>query len=570
MANVPTFGILGWMTFLPLITALVLMILPEKGNGKIFKLGALTGALLTLIVSVFVYAQFNPNTFHFQMVEQAEWIPSLGIAYRLGVDGISIWLVLITNILSVLSLWFSMYITDRIKTYVILMLILQTAMLGVFLSLDLILFYIFFEATLIPMFFLIAIWGGAKRAYASIKFFIYTFGGSIFLLIGLVAMYLINRDATGVGTFNLIEWQASVAQGQMWINALYLQPILFWAFAVALLIKCPVFPLHTWLPDAHTEAPTAGSIILAGVLLKMGTYGFFRFLIPLFPDYLPHAVVPLVTLGVIGIIYGALVAVVQPDMKRLVAYSSVAHMGFIVVGVFSLTVVGMVGASFQQLAHGFSTGALFLLIGLIYERRHTRMFADYGGIKAQMPIFSALFLIVVMSSVGLPATNGFVGEFMALLGLFQASWLGWGGLNIAFAVVAALGTVLAAVYLLTLFMKVFYGKNENPENLRLKDLKSWEIALVGVFVVFIFWGGLYPKTFLEPMQASIQAARMMALNPVGLRPMWSQPKMEIDSQGNLVLVDPADRGADAVTTSTIIAPANIYSKTAAPLLGRNP
>ena len=320
-----------------------------------------------------------------------------------------------------------------------------------------------------------------------------------------------------------------------------MQELIFWAFAIAFLVKCPAFPFHTWLPDAHVEAPTAGSIILAGVLLKMGTYGFLRFSLPLFPDVIRNQVPIIMGLAVFGIIYGAIVAAIQPDVKKLIAYSSVAHMGFILLGIFSLTHTGLMGGSLQQLNHGISTGALFLMVGLIYERRHTRLFSDYGGLKAQMPIYAALFLILMLSSVGLPGTNGFVGEFLALMGGFEAAFAGQFGLNVTYAVVAATGVILAAVYLLWMFQKVFYGKNENPINQRLKDLKPWEIVMVGCLVVFVFWGGLYPNTFLKPMEASLGAVRMMALNPVETRPSWKDLTMEVDTRGNLVQGPPRDR-----------------------------
>lgn len=516
----PSVGILSLIVFLPLIGAILLAFIP-KDSEKLVKGTAMGISILTFVASLFLLTGFDGSTHRFQFHEFLPWISSLGINYRMGIDGISIWLVLLTTFLTVLSLWFSYYVKVRVKAYMIFMLILETAMLGVFTSLDLILFYTFFEATLIPMYFLIAIWGGERRAYASLKFFIYTFAGSIFMLIGMITLWYLQRNATGISSFSIEDIQANVANGRLWADAIQVQGLVFWSFAVAFLVKCPAFPFHTWLPDAHVEAPTAGSIILAGVLLKMGTYGFLRFCLPLFPDVLPKMVVPIMLLAIVGIIYGAVVAAIQPDVKKLVAYSSVAHMGFVLIGIFSLTNAGMMGGSMQQLNHGISTGALFLLIGLIYERRHTRMFKDYGGLKSQMPIYAAIFLIVMLSSVGLPGTNGFVGEFMALLGTFQASYLGMNGLNVAFAAVAGSGVILAAVYLLWMFQKMFYGPNENPLNQRLKDLKPWEIALCGTLVLFIFWGGFYPNTFLKPMEASIEATRAMAMAPVGQRPTWA-------------------------------------------------
>lgn len=524
----PGIGLLSGITFLPLLGALFLMLIPKESTQAL-RWVAMATTVFTFALSMYAFTLFDGGTHLFQLTEYVPWIKSLGIHYRMGVDGISIWLVILTTFLSVISVWFSFYVKNRVKAYMAFLLILETAMLGVFCSLDMILFYCFFEATLIPMYFLISIWGGERRAYASIKFFIYTFAGSIFMLLGMIALSQLHLEATGVRSFSLIEIQLAVANGSLWASAIHLQAWLFWAFAVAFLIKCPAFPFHTWLPDAHVEAPTAGSVILAGVLLKMGTYGFLRFCLPLFPDVLRQQVVPIMVLAVIGILYGAVVAAIQPDVKKLVAYSSVAHMGFVLLGIFSLTHAGMMGGTMQQLNHGISTGALFLLIGLIYERRHTRMFKDYGGLKAQMPIYSAIFLIVMLSSVGLPGTNGFIGEFLALLGAFQASYQGWFGLNLWFAGLAGVGVILAAVYLLWMFQKLFYGPNDNPENQRLKDLKPWEIVMCGLLVVLIFWGGFYPNTFLKPMEASVSATRAMALAPVGERPTWTNsvvPQMD--------------------------------------------
>jgi NADH-quinone oxidoreductase subunit M len=405
----------------------------------------------------------------------------------------------------------------------------------VFVSLDMMLFFAFFEATLIPMYFLINIWGGSNRAYAAIKFFLYTAAGSILMLLAMIMLYVIARDVTGTGTFDIVKIQALVASGQFWTEKwMAIQGIMLGAFLLAFMIKVPMFPFHTWLPDAHVEAPTAGSVILAGVLLKMGTYGIIRFCLPIFPDALPMYVVPISVLAVIGILYGGIVAAVQPDLKKLVAYSSVAHMGFILLGIFSLDHAGLMGGSLQQLNHGVSTGALFLLIGLLYERRHTRMFKDFGGLKAQMPIYATLFLIIMLSSVGLPATNGFVGEFLALMGSFNSGYTGMYGLNIILTSVAATGVIVAAVYLLKMFMQVFYGPNTNPENQRLKDLKPWETVMVGSFVVLVFVGGLLPNVFMKPMEASVQAARLMATKPAGERPAWADESVEVSSKGDII------------------------------------
>ncbi len=544
-------GVLSLIVFLPLIGALILGFVP-KDNIKMVRYGALGAAVATFLVNIVAFQKFSSETFHFQMVDFMKWVAPAGINYHMGVDGISMWLIVLTTFLSIIAVWFSFYVEKRVKTYMIALLILETAMLGVFTSLDMVLFYTFFEASLVPMWLLITIWGGERRTYAGLKFFIYTFAGSIFMLIGMITMAYLNSRATGNWSFSIIEIQTNVANGSLWHGAMNLQPWLFWAFAIAFLVKCPAFPFHTWLPDAHVEAPTAGSVILAGVLLKMGTYGFLRFVLPFFPDVMPQMVVPLMVLAVIGILYGAIVAAIQPDVKKLVAYSSVSHMGFVLLGIFSLSHTGMMGGAMQQLNHGISTGALFLLIGLIYERRHTRLFKDYGGLKAQIPIYAAIFMIVMLSSVGLPGTNGFIGEFMAMMGAFETSYNGLYGLNIWFAVFAGIGVILAAVYLLWMFQKMFYGPNTNPDNTRLKDIKGWEIAMCAPLVVLIFWGGFYPNTFLKPMEHSIVAARMMATNEVGKRPAWSDDTMEIGENGNLVRNTGDQRGQQ------ILAPGNLH------------
>jgi NADH-quinone oxidoreductase subunit M len=529
------FPLLTAITFLPLVGVLVLLFMPSE-EVKAARYFTLIVTILTFLVSLLMIPRFDSSRYQFQLQENVPWITQVGINYRMGVDGISLWLVLLTTFLSVIAVWFSFYVDKRVKTYMITMLVLETSMIGVFTSLDLILFYTFFEATLVPMYLLINIWGGERRAYAAVKFFIFTFAGSIFMLVGMIALYQLQKSTTGLASFSILDIQRNVANGKIWAGSFQLEAWVFWAFAVAFLVKCPAFPFHTWLPDAHTEAPTAGSVILAGVLLKMGTYGFLRFVLPFFPDVIGKMVVPIMVLAIIGILYGAIVAAVQPDVKRLVAYSSVAHMGFVLIGIFSLTYTGMIGGAMQQLSHGISTGALFLLIGLIYERRHTRLFSEYGGLKAQMPIYAAIFLIVMLSSVGLPGTNGFVGEFLALLGTFQAGFNGVNSLTIWYGVIAGLGVILAAVYLLWMFQKMFYGENKNPANLALKDLKGWEVAMCGLLVLFIFWGGLHPNTFLKPMGASIAATRGMAMpdpNP-DKRPVWSNESMRVDLAGRVI------------------------------------
>ena len=529
-------GIITLTMLMPLIGAVLLMLIPEQ-FGKFVKAAAIGVTAITFLISLVTLSMFVGGTYHFQLSEFIPWLPEYGINYRLGIDGISIWLYMLTTLLTLLSTIFSVYVDKRSKAYFVLVLFLETAMLGVFTSLDMILFYTFFEVSLIPMALMIWIWGGQQRNYAAIKFFLYTFTASIFMLIAMIAMARQHAAVTGVFTFDMITIQAAAASGELWAGAMQLQTLLFWAFAIGFMVKCPMFPFHTWLPDAHTEAPTAGSIILAGVLLKMGTYGFLRFCLPFFPEATQQAVPIIMCLSIIGIIYGAIVAAVQPDLKRLVAYSSVAHMGFVMYGIFSLNHTGMMGGAYQQLNHGISTGALFLLIGLLYERIHTRDFKKMGGLKSQMPIFAALFLLVMLSSVGLPGLNGFVGEFLAMLGAFQASFAGNYGMHPAMPIIAGTGVILAAIYLLWMFQKVFYGPVSVELNRRLKDLKPWEIALTGVFILFVFWGGLYPNTFLKPMEASINAVRQMATNKAGERPAWQDQSMEINKQGQLVWVD---------------------------------
>ena len=553
------FGPLSLVTFLPLFGAVLLMLMPQE-NLKLLRGLSLLTSVVAFLGSLWLLYSFVGHTYHFQFNEFVPWIDSLGIHYRVGLDGISIWLYVLTTFLTVISIAFSWYVKERVKAYMVAMLILETAMLGVFAATDMILFYTFFEATLIPMWLLISIWGGQRRIYAGLKFFIFTFAGSIFMLVGMIALALLNRDVTGQLSFSIVDIQSNVANGELWKTAIHLQAWIFWAFAISFLIKCPAFPFHTWLPDAHVEAPTAGSVILAGVLLKMGTYGFLRFCLPMFPDVIRDQVPAIMILAVIGILYGAIVSAMQPDVKKLIAYSSVAHMGFVLLGIFSLTHSGVMGGAMQQLNHGISTGALFLLVGLIYERRHTRLFSEYGGLKRVMPIYAAIFLIVMLSSVGLPGTNGFVGEFLAMMGAFEAANANMFGLNVTYAVLAGAGVILAAVYLLWMFQKMFYGPVTNPENARLKDLKQWEIALCIPLIILIFWGGFAPNTFLNPMEASLSAARQMALNPAGQRPTWNDLSLEIDAKGNLARVQPRkpENLVDPIQVVEQIAPANLH------------
>jgi NADH-quinone oxidoreductase subunit M len=433
--------------------------------------------------------------FHF--VRDIPWINAIGARYHVGVDGISLWLVLLTTLLvpiSILSSWTS--VTKRTLSYYVFLLILESAMIGVFISLDLLLFYLFFEASLIPMFFLIGIWGGKQRIYAATKFFIYTAVGSLLMLVGIIALYYIY------GSFDYSTILAAMQGGKTLAERTEFW--LFLAFAFAFCIKVPLFPFHTWLPDAHTEAPTAGSVILAGVLLKMGTYGLLRFNLALFPTAARAFAPYIIVLAIIGIIYGALVAMVQPDVKRLVAYSSVSHMGFVVLGIFSFTEMGMQGALYQMLSHGVSTGALFLFVGMIYERRHTRMISDFGGLANSMPWFSALFVIASLSSIGLPLLNGFIGEFLIMIGMWTSSAVTWPWIA---TMLAATGVIWAAVYMLWMLQRVVFGRITNPENAKLSDLNAREVGLIIPLLVLMFLMGAYPQPFLDRSRASVAEVR---------------------------------------------------------------
>ncbi|MDD5087216.1 MAG: NADH-quinone oxidoreductase subunit M [bacterium] len=474
----------------PALTAILVLLLP-RAQETLVRWVALTGSLVTFVATLAVLALFRTGEAGFQLVENVPWIPSLGVQWHLGVDGISLFLVLLTSLLTVLCIvgsWSS--IRERIKEYHFFFLILETGLIGVFLALDLFVFYVMWEVVLVPMFFLIGVWGGPRRVYATVKFFLFTMAGSVLMLIGILYVYFHTTDpATGRYTFDLI---VATQQSQF---PMAIQTWLFLAFALAFAIKVPLFPFHTWLPDAHTEAPTAGSVILAGVLLKMGTYGFLRFCLPMFPDA-TMAFVPLISvLAIIGILYGALMAMVQKDVKRLVAYSSVAHLGFVMLGTFALNLEGLSGSLLQQINHGISTGALFFLVGVIYDRRHTRLTSDYGGIAKVMPVYATLFMIVALSSVGLPGLNGFVGEFLILLGTFAA--------NASYAVFGTAGIILAAVYLLWMYQRVFFGEITHEENRKLKDVTLREGLTIGVLVALAIWIGVYPDPFLARMQPSL-------------------------------------------------------------------
>ena len=460
---------------------------------------ALAFSVITFALSLLLLSGDTTGS-GFRFVQNVPWINAIGARYHVGVDGISLWLVLLTTLLvpiSILSSWTS--VKKRTLSYYVFLLILESAMIGVFVSLDLLLFYLFFEASLVPMFFLIGIWGGERRIYAATKFFIYTAVGSLLMLAAIIALYYLAGSFDYVTVLNALK-----AGTTKLVPGSQNEALIFLAFALAFCIKVPLFPFHTWLPDAHTEAPTAGSVILAGILLKMGTYGLLRFNLALFPSAARAFAPYIITLAVIGIIYGALVAMVQPDVKRLVAYSSVSHMGFVVLGLFSFTELGMQGALYQMLNHGVSTGALFLFVGMIYERRHTRMISDFGGLANSMPWFSAFFVIAALSSIGLPLLNGFVGEFLIMIGTWTSTAVTWPWIA---TMLAGTGVIWAAVYMLWMLQRVVFGRITNPENARLKDLNAREIGLLVPLLILMLLMGIYPRPVLDRSRASVAEVR---------------------------------------------------------------
>src|SRR5256714_9294916 len=506
--------ILSIILFTPMVGALLLLFVPGENRSAIrwiANIFALAGLLVSIpLVPMFWAQRFQPG-FKFLEGSANNWIPSIGAGYNLGIDGISFLLIMLTTLLgwvSILSSWSA--IEERTKEYYAWFLVLQTGMLGVFMALDFFLFSVFWEAMLVPMYLLIGIWGGPRKLYAAIKFFLYTLAGAVLMLLGILFLYFHHHAATGVYTFGL----EALYQTAPHIYADYgphVATLLFFSFFFAFAIKVPMFPFHTWLPDAHVEAPTAGSVILAGVLLKMGTYGFIRFSLPFFPDVLMHTKVRgwMIALSIIAIIYGALVSLMQKDMKKLVAYSSVSHLGFCTLGIFALNPLGLSGSVLQQVNHGISTGALFLIVGILYERRHTREVAEYGGISNVMPVYAAITMIMFLSSMGLPLLNGFVGEFTILQGTFMENWK-WG----AWAVP---GVVLAAAYLLWLYQRVFFGPVTNPKNEKLNDLTPREVATFVPLIIMAFWIGLYPKPFFEILEQPVNQIVALA------RPDYKQP-----------------------------------------------
>ena len=480
--------ILSVLIFLPLLGIIPLFFLSQK-NDKVLKGYTLALSLVEFVLSLRLWFGFNDAATGMQFVERHNWLPQYGISYFVGIDGFSLLLIMLTTFLTpicVLATWED--VQFRVKEFMICLLFMMSGMIGVFVSLDVFLFYVFWELQLIPMYLLIGVWGNpARRVYAAVKFFLYTMFGSLLMLVAILVLYFYHAKTTGTYTFDLLKLYGLNVPFNM-------QFWMFLAFALAFAIKVPMFPFHTWLPDAHTEAPTVGSVILAAVLLKMGTYGFLRFNMPLFPEAAYYFVPLFSILAIIGIVYGALVSMVQKDLKRLIAFSSVSHLGFVMLGLFTYTMQGVQGGIIQMINHGLSTGALFLIVGCIYERRHTRMIADFGGLSTPMPIYAAIFMIVALSSIGLPGLNGFVGEFLILLGAFKVNKL--------YAAIAATGVIFAACYMLWMFQRVMFGKVTNEKNMGLSDLSWREIAYFAPLLLFIVWIGVYPSTFLDKTKAT--------------------------------------------------------------------
>ena len=479
--------------------------------------------VVNFLISLVLLGPAALSTSGFYFEKNVPWISAINTNYHVGVDGLSLWLVLLTTFImpiAVISTWHA--VEKRSTAFYAFMLLLESAMIGVFVSLDLLVFYLFFEASLVPMFFLIGIWGGENRIYAAVKFFIFTAFGSLLMLAAIIGLYYVHASVAPEigGTFDYVTLTETIRLGKMsftgeWATA---GTLMFFAFALAFSIKVPLFPFHTWLPDAHTEAPTAGSVILAAILLKMGTYGLMRFNFNLFPEQSHQYAYVFIVLAIIGIIYGALVAMVQPDVKRLVAYSSVAHMGFVILGMFSFTEWGMQGALYQMLNHGVSTGALFLLVGFIYERRHTRAITEFGGLANVMPVYATLFVITTMSSIGLPFLNGFVGEFLIMLGMFRSSVLpavngtNW---NYIATMLAGTGVIFAAVYLLWMVQRVFFGKVTNPKNRTLTDLSWREIGLLAPLLFLMVFMGVYPRPFFDRSETSVKQIQERVVRQAG-------------------------------------------------------
>ncbi|MBZ5512758.1 MAG: NADH-quinone oxidoreductase subunit M [Acidobacteriia bacterium] len=529
--------ILSIILFTPAVGAVVLLFMPKENKNAIrwvANIFALAGLAVSIpLIPMFWAVKDQPG---FKFIEGAAntWIPSIGAGYYLGIDGISFLLIILTTLLgwiSILSSWEA--IQDRVKEYYIWFLLLQTGMLGVFMALDMFLFFVFWEAMLVPMYLLIGIWGGPRKLYAAIKFFLYTLFGSVLMLLGILFLYFHHHTVTGVYTFAIPELYKTAPQitGTAAI-------VLFFAFFVGFAIKVPMFPFHTWLPDAHVEAPTAGSVILAGVLLKMGTYGFIRFSLPFFPGVAMQPKVRsfVIGLSIVGIIYGALVSLMQKDMKKLVAYSSVSHLGFCTLGIFVVNQAGLAGSVIQQINHGISTGALFLIVGILYERRHTREISEYGGISNVMPVYATITMIMFLSSMGLPLLNGFIGEFTILQGTFIESkaWAAW----------AVPGVILAAAYLLWLYQRVFFGAVTNPKNEKLQDLTPREILTFAPLIAAALFIGIYPKPMFQILQQPV--AQLVQT----VRPDEMKPVLAVQPAPAKIEPAPASKPAAPATTSS--------------------
>ena len=516
------------LVLVPLLGALLTALVPNASA----KLVAVVAGVVGLVLSGLVLApMLAGSAYAFTLRESADWLPTLGVKWSLGVDGLAAWMLVATAAMTLAAMGMAWRMIDRAKPFFALILLLESFIFGAFLSLDLVLFFTFFELTLFPVFFLIAGWGGEKRRYAATKFFAYTFLGSILMLVGIVA---IGFRTGGTPTFDLVQLQALAASGQLWEGARNLETWTFWGFAVALLVKTPAFPFHTWMPDAYAESPSVVPV-LSGVLVKLGTFGILRFLIPLFPDAMVENAWVLMLLGVVGILWAGVLAVVQRDARRLLAYSSISHMGFILVGLASLSHAGLMGAGVQMVNHTIIAGGMILLLSFLIERKGTADLAAFGGLKARMPIAAALFLVVMLGSVGLPGLSGFVGEFLSLLGAYESGAAGRFNLNVAYAVAATFGVVLSAAYLLTLFQRLFYGLPKPTETVEtMPDLDLRERGLGVAVCAAIVVLGLQPSLVTRPIENAMQAARLMSVAPVGSRPLWSDATMKIDAEGDLM------------------------------------
>ena len=519
-------GLLTLAIVTPIIGSVLLLLIPNRDGSKdgVIRTLAFVVSMIAFAVTLVLWASFDTSASApaFQFVERSSWIPQFGIEYYLGIDGLSLMLLVLTGFLTPIALltsWQS--VEKKVKEFSIFMLLLEASMIGVFCALDIFLFYVFWDFVLIPMYFLIGIWGYDQRIYAAIKFILYTMAGSVLMLVAIIGLSWLHQSSTGEYSFDLLKlYELTIPQAtQYWF---------FLAFTLAFIIKVPLFPFHTWLPDAHVQAPTAGSVILAGVMLKMGGYGLIRLAFPLFPEAALYFAPLLATLSVIAIVYGALVAMVQPDMKKLVAYSSVSHMGFVILGIAASNIQGIQGASYQMLAHGVSTGALFCIVGMLSDRRHTRLISEFGGLKTGMPRLTAVMLVITLSSIGLPGMNGFIGEFLIMLGAFK-----W---DARFVVVAALGVILSAVYMLWMFQRVFYGKVTNSHNQGLPDLSFREWAIVGPLAAAAIAMGVAPNAFLKPMEPAVQRIvdRVQSRQPLetaeAVIPYSARPRPKVDSK----------------------------------------